>query len=117
MSLQVSILEDRRKEHFRNISEILSPKEGTPSQPEPSSSVRAVCKDLLSMHKQLQPLLTRQQLHVVFKQILGAFDSGLLEAYKVYAPPPLRPLPQFYPTRTPLLPHPYPTSTPPQPHP
>ena len=93
MSLQVSILEDRRKEHFRNISEILSPKEGTPSQPEPSSSVRAVCKDLLSMHKQLQPLLTRQQLHVVFKQILGAFDSGLLEAYKVYAPPPPPPPP------------------------
>ena len=41
------------------------------------------------MHKQLQPLLTRAQLHAVFHQILSAFDGGLLEAYSAVDTGPL----------------------------
>ena len=34
------------------------------------------------MHKHLHPLLSREQLHAVFAQVLRAFDSGLLSAYR-----------------------------------
>ena len=51
--------------------------------------MKAVVKDLANMHKQLQPLLTRAQLHAVFHQILSAFDGGLLEAYSAVDTGPL----------------------------
>ena len=41
------------------------------------------------MHKQLQPLLTRTQLHAVFHQVLTAFDSALLESYQAVDTTPL----------------------------
>jgi len=77
----VSILEDLRREHTKNIAEALAPAEGK-RQPEPSANIKAVVKNLASMHKQLVSLLTRQQLHEVFGQILATFDKGLLEAYR-----------------------------------
>ena len=93
-----------------DLKDALAPTDGK-QQPEPSAQIKAVAKDISSMHKQLQPMLTRQQLHTVFSQappynrkvpraqghdhnrkvlrrtragssqILDAFDTGLLEAY------------------------------------
>lgn len=51
--------------------------------------MKAIVKDLASMHKQLLPLLTRSQLNTVFTQVLKAFDTGLLEAYSAIDTTPL----------------------------
>ena len=77
----VSILEERRRTHVAGLNEALQPSEER-RRPEPSGCVKAVAKDIMSMHKQLQPLLSRTQLHTVFVQVLQAFDQGLLGAYK-----------------------------------
>jgi len=77
----VSILEELRREHMKTIKEALAPDESR-RQPAPSANIKQVAKNLGNMYKQLQPLLTRQQLHTVFEQILTTFDAGLLEAYK-----------------------------------
>lgn len=71
-----------------NLAEALKPSDER-RRPEPSANMKAVVKDLVSMHKQLQPLLTRQQLHTVFHQVLTAFDAGLLEAYRAIDTTPL----------------------------
>ena len=47
-----------------------------------SQCVKSLVEDLAKMHKSLQPLLTRQQLHTVFERVLGSFDVGMLAAYK-----------------------------------
>lgn len=77
----VSILEERRRTHVAALGDALAPSEER-RRPEPSACVKAVAKDILSMHKQLQPLLSRAQLHTVFVQVLQAFDEGLLASYK-----------------------------------
>ena len=84
----VSILEDRRRGHVGNLAEALTPSEAR-RRPETSANMKAVVKDLVSMHKQLQPLLTRQQLHAIFHQVLTAFDAGLVEAYRAVDTAPL----------------------------
>ena len=63
-----------------NLSEALIPAEAR-RRPEPSESIKLVVKDITQMHKHLQPLLSREQLHKVFAQVLREFDSGLLSAY------------------------------------
>ena len=77
----VSILEERRRTHVAHLGDALMPSEER-RRPEPSSCIKAVAKDIMSMHKQLQPLLSRTQLHTVFVQVLQAFDEGLLASYK-----------------------------------
>jgi vacuolar protein sorting-associated protein 54 len=77
----VSILEERRRTHVSTLADALAPSEDR-RRPEPSACIKAVAKDIVSMHKQLQPLLSRQQLHTVFVQVLHAFDGGLLGSYK-----------------------------------
>jgi hypothetical protein len=89
----VSILEDRRRRIIGGeqrasdgttvptLSASLKPSEQR-RKPEPTQNVKLVAKDIMQMHKQLQPLLSRTQLHTVFVQVLGAFDEGLLEAYR-----------------------------------
>ena len=77
----VSILEERRRTHVGGLAAALAPSEER-RRPEPSGPVKLVAKDILSMHKQLQPLLSRTQLHTVFVQVLHAFDAGLLGSYK-----------------------------------
>mmetsp|Transcript_10935 Transcript_10935/g.28218 ORF Transcript_10935/g.28218 Transcript_10935/m.28218 type:complete len:632 (-) Transcript_10935:126-2021(-) len=84
----VSILEDRRRGHVSTIKDALAPSEDR-RRPETSANMKAVVKDLTSMHKQLQPLLTRTQLHAIFHQVLTAFDTGLLEAYSAVDTAPL----------------------------
>ena len=37
-------------------------------RPETSACIKAVVEDIVKMHKTLQPLLTRHQLHAVFTQ-------------------------------------------------
>jgi len=78
----VSILEERRRGRMKDISDNIVPVPGSCKQPEPSSNIRAVANDLRAVHKTLRDLLTRQQLHELFAQILDAYDAGLLEAYK-----------------------------------
>jgi len=84
----VSILEDRRRGHVGSLADALAPSEER-RRPETSANMKAVVKDLVSMHKQLQPLLTRHQLHAVFTQVLAAFDTGLLESYRALDTAPL----------------------------
>lgn len=77
----VAMLEDRRKGHVAALAQQLTPS-AERRRPEPTESVKLVIKDLLHMHKVLQPLLARTQLHTVFERLLGTFDEGLLLAYK-----------------------------------
>mmetsp|Transcript_61890 Transcript_61890/g.122369 ORF Transcript_61890/g.122369 Transcript_61890/m.122369 type:complete len:108 (-) Transcript_61890:420-743(-) len=51
-------------------------------RPEPTQCVKSIIEDLSKMHKNLQPILSRQQLHTVFEKVLTALDSGLLAAYR-----------------------------------
>ena len=73
-------------------------------RPETSACIKAVVEDIVKMHKTLQPLLTRHQLHAVFTQaravctchvgvhtqesgacylqVLASFDAGLLASYQ-----------------------------------
>ena len=77
----VAIVEDRRKDHVSRLAEALMPSPER-KRPEASACIKLVAKDIGSMHKQLTPVLSRAQLHTVFVQVLGAFDAGLLAAYK-----------------------------------
>jgi len=77
----VSILEERRREHVRKLAEALAPSEER-RRPETSACIKAVVDDIVKMHKTLQPLLTRHQLHAVFTQVLASFDAGLLASYQ-----------------------------------
>ena len=61
-------MEDRRREHVKTLKEAVCPSEEK-RRPETSASIKAVVKDVVSMHKQLQPLLTRTQLLAVFTQV------------------------------------------------
>ena len=63
----VSILEERRREHVKKLAEALAPSEDR-RRPETSACIKAVVDDIVKMHKTLQPLLTRHQLHAVFTQ-------------------------------------------------
>ena len=77
----VAIVEDRRKDHVAKLAASLAPSEER-KRPEASGCIKLVVKDIGSMHKQLTPVLSRQQLHAVFVQVLSAFDAGLLASYK-----------------------------------
>jgi len=77
----VSILEERRREHVKKLAEALAPSEDR-RRPETSACIKAVVDDIVKMHKTLQPLLTRHQLHAVFTQVLASFDAGLLASYQ-----------------------------------
>ena len=63
----VSILEERRREHVKKLADALAPSEER-RRPETSACIKAVVEDIVKMHKTLQPLLTRHQLHAVFTQ-------------------------------------------------
>ena len=99
----VSILEERRREHVKKLADALAPSEER-RRPETSACIKAVVEDIVKMHKTLQPLLTRHQLHAVFTQaravctchvgvhtqesgacylqVLASFDAGLLASYQ-----------------------------------
>jgi hypothetical protein len=105
----VSILEERRREHVKKLADALAPSEDR-RRPETSACIKAVVEDIVKMHKTLQPLLTRHQLHAVFTQaraecsnvttctchvrvhtqesgacylqVLASFDAGLLASYQ-----------------------------------
>jgi hypothetical protein len=78
----VSILEERRRGRMEDVAVALTPAPGSARQPEPSPNIKSVATDLRNVHKTLRDLLTRQQLHELFGQILAAYDSGLLETYR-----------------------------------
>jgi len=91
----VSILEERRRQHVNggsgdapSLAQALAPSEEK-RRPEETACIKMVTKDLTTMHKQLQPLLSRTHLHTVFVQVLEAFDDGLLAAYQAVDTSPL----------------------------
>lgn len=64
----VSILEERRRGHVSNLAEALQPSEER-RRPDESNCIKLVVRDITQMHRQLQPLLSRTQLHALFVEV------------------------------------------------